>query len=461
MSVVAASGGSHELSHSHEAVIKILSETAIVCGNREAKMPGADGADSPQQSLLSRMLRHAADAVPPAQLLGTGSALDADLAGMSSDIAAGIEQLKARQQQSTFDALAKLTGLQPGLFAKDSAAAPSSRAAVGAAPAAAWRSDLAAPAPAWRSDCTVPPSARASTPPAPSSPPGPMPGASPAAWWSNHSMPAEAAPRRRRRDARRRAGSRPLVRVRCALANGMPGRMPDGVRPTLGSPPETPSDPAASAAAAAAAAALSGAPQHHGGAAGRARPLLHRRTRAAAAAAAAAAIPSLAQRDGRPARRAVCPRRSRLAFRCPRPSLIAACRHRVAAHTLGRRLRLARLRLALRRLARLRRLRRGRRLRRRAVGPHRVLTRLVGAGVPTAAERRAASPRAPRGGATPSARSAGRRAPPARAPRRARARAPRRSRRRPARRPPPPRRRRRRRRGRAGRRRRRLGARAV
>ena len=96
-------------------------------------MPGADGADSPQESLLSRMLRHAADAVPPAQLLGTGTTLDSDIAGMSSDIAAGIEQLKAKQQQSTFDALAKLTGLQPGLFAKDSAAAPSSRAAVGAA----------------------------------------------------------------------------------------------------------------------------------------------------------------------------------------------------------------------------------------------------------------------------------------------------------------------------------------
>ena len=110
-------------------------------------MPGADGADNfasrmPEgQSLLSRMLRHAADAVPPAQLLGTGTTLDSDIAGMSSDIAAGIEQLKAKQQQSTFDALAKLTGLQPGLFAKDSAAAPSSRAAVGAAPAAAWRSD--------------------------------------------------------------------------------------------------------------------------------------------------------------------------------------------------------------------------------------------------------------------------------------------------------------------------------
>ena len=69
------------------------------------------------------MLRHAADAVPPANLL-TGTALDSDIAGMSSDIAAGIEQLKAKQQQSTFDALAKLTGLQPGLFAKDSAAAP-------------------------------------------------------------------------------------------------------------------------------------------------------------------------------------------------------------------------------------------------------------------------------------------------------------------------------------------------
>ena len=199
------------------------------------------------------MLRHAADAVPPAQLLGSGTQLDSDIAGMSSDIAAGIEQLKAKQQQSTFDALAKLTGLQPGLFAKDSAAAPSSRAAVGAAPAAAWRSDLAAPAPAWRSDCTVPPSARASTPP-----PGPMPGASPAAWWSNHSMPAEAAPRGGGGETPGGAQARGLSCACDALfANGMPGRMPDGVRPTLGSPPETPSDtggPSCAAAAAAAAA---------------------------------------------------------------------------------------------------------------------------------------------------------------------------------------------------------------